>query len=179
MICFNLLINIVLPAILTVLNVKNCKAKTITAMNATGVVNIVGMSASHAHQVVNIAGMSVPLFQTSGQHRKNNPERTLQRGGQHGKNRWSGSQESVVKMRRNIHTGPPICNHLHHLCAVILLILDILFLQNSPLFHLQTMMVLVGGLLQSNLSGWIKHSQNGEKIPLARIPTNGGRNQKC
>jgi hypothetical protein len=108
MICFNLLITIVLPAILTVLKVKNCKAKTITAMNATGVVNIVGMSPSHSHQVVNIAGMSVPLFQTSGQHHRNNPEKTLQRGGQHGRNWWSGSQESVVKMRRNIHSISPM-----------------------------------------------------------------------
>jgi hypothetical protein len=33
--------------------------------------------------------------------------------------------------------------------------------------------------LHSNLSGWRKKSQKGEKIPLVRIPTKDDRNQRC
>jgi len=33
--------------------------------------------------------------------------------------------------------------------------------------------------LHSNLSGWRKKSQKGEKIPLVRIPTKDERNQRC
>ena len=33
--------------------------------------------------------------------------------------------------------------------------------------------------LHSNLSGWRKKSQNGEKIPLVRIPIKDDRNQRC